>query len=623
MRLYEGAVGQFMEDVTHNRIVGIISDNYESHYSKKVNPSEANSWNNSLNFMKNALDYSNLDDNRIVVEYELPYSSRRIDILLFGKNPDNQDNVVLIELKQWSNDNVEDCETDGNVFVNFGRFKKEHAHPSLQVEGYHYDLKDFMTVFEDKPMVSLSSCAYCHNYSRTINAVLYLPKFEEYTKKYPVFSKEDLESLGNYLKDRLSKGSGMEVFNRFIHCPIRPSKRLLDHTKEMINKQQIFNLIDDQITAYNAIMHKAKKLSESKKKCMIIVKGGPGTGKSVIALEVMGELMRKGKTVFHATGSSAFTKTLRKILGTRSSKLFKFFNSFMSHDENQIPILICDEAHRIRKTSESRWTPKNIRTGTPQIEELIRAAKLSIFFIDEYQVVRPTEIGSVNLIKDAAKKLSIEEKDISEFELQTQFRCSGSDSFLQWIENILEIRPSEKQFLTKEDKMEFKIFDDPMKLKEAINEKNGEKKNCARIVAGFCWPWSNPNRDGTLVNDVVIGDFRMPWEKKDQFWRWATDDTGMEQVGTVYTAQGFEFDYIGIIFGADLVYDKKQQKWTAKPENSYDNVAKRNNKKFAEHLKNVYRVLMSRAHKGCYVYFMDKDTEAFFKSKIKEDYSLS
>ena len=83
----------------------------------------------------------------------------------------------------------------------------------------------------------------------------------------------------------------------------------------MINKQQIFNLIDDQIAAYNSIMHKAKKLSQTDTKSIVIVKGGPGTGKSVIALEVMGELMRKGKTVFHATGSSAFTNTLRKIVG--------------------------------------------------------------------------------------------------------------------------------------------------------------------------------------------------------------------------------------------------------------------------------------------------------------------
>ncbi|MDP1694488.1 MAG: hypothetical protein Q8L34_03025, partial [Candidatus Woesearchaeota archaeon] len=180
MRLYEGSVGQFRDDVLQNKIGDLISRKYEEHYGRSVNPSEFNSWNVSLNFMKNALDFSGLHENRIIVEYELPYSSRRIDVLLFGKSVKNEDNIVLIELKQWSNENVEDCQTEGNVVVNFGKFKKEQAHPSLQIQGYHFDLKDFMTVFEETPDISLSSCGYCHNYSHKENSVLYLSKFQQY-----------------------------------------------------------------------------------------------------------------------------------------------------------------------------------------------------------------------------------------------------------------------------------------------------------------------------------------------------------------------------------------------------------------------------------------------------------
>lgn len=617
MRLYEGTIAQFREDVIHNKISDLLSNNFFSYYGKNVSPSEKNSWNVSLNFVKNALDYSGLEDNKVVIEYELPYSTRRIDFMLFGKDEEESDNIVLIELKQWSNENVYDCETEGNIIVDYGRFKKESPHPSLQVEGYHYDIKDFMSVFEEKPTITLNSCVYCHNYSKEDNAILLLPKFKIITDKYPLFAKEDIQNLGEYLKKRLRRGSGLEVFNRFVTSPIRPSRKLLEHTKTMINDQQIFNLIDDQIAAYNKIMHEAKKLSKIKDKSVIIVKGGPGTGKSVIALEVMGELLRKGKEVYHATGSSAFTNTLRKILGIRSSNLFKFFNSFMSYEENQIEILICDEAHRIRQTSENMYTPALKRSNTPQIEELIKASKLTIFFIDEKQVVRPNEIGSVRLIKETAQKFGV--LDIPEFELKTQFRCNGSDSYLQWIENILEIRESEKEFLTKEDRMDFQIVDDPNKLKKIMDQKNNEKKNCARIVAGFCWPWSKPNPDGTLVNDVKFDNFEMPWERKDQFWKWATDDSGMEQVGTVYTAQGFEFDYIGIIWGEDLVIDSTTKQWKAQPEKSFDTMTKRNNQRFLEHLKNIYRVLLSRAHKGCYIYFIDKETEKYFKSKIKNN----
>jgi len=449
---------------------------------------------------------------------------------------------------------------------------------------------------------------------------LYLPKFEESVKKYPVFSKEEAIQLGKYLKEKLAVEDGLEVFGKFTHSILRPSKKLLEHTREMINKQQIFNLIDEQITAYNTIMNKAKELSKSKEKSVIIVKGGPGTGKSVLALEVMGELLRKGKEVYHATGSSAFTNTLRNILGVRSANLFKFFNSFMNYKENQIEVLICDEAHRIRETSESRYTKKHLRTKEPQINELIRAAKLSIFLIDEKQIVRPNEIGSVDLIKKAAIQLGVKEENIYEdYELQTQFRCGGSARYIEWIEDILGMKESGEEIsLDEEEKMEFKIVESPQKLKEIIDEKNKEKRNSARIVAGFCWPWSAPNRDGSLVNDVKIGNFELPWEKKDQFWKWATDDSGMNQVGTVYTSQGFEFDYIGVIFGNDLIYNKHKKEWEVKPKNSYDSMVTRNNNQLLEHLKNVYRVLLSRAHRGVYVYFMDKDTEEYFRGRIKE-----
>jgi hypothetical protein len=384
----------------------------------------------------------------------------------------------------------------------------------------------------------------------------------------------------------------------------------------MINKQQIFNLIDDQIAAYNSIMSKAKKLSAADTKSVVIVKGGPGTGKSVIALEVMGELMRQGKTVFHATGSSAFTNTLRKIVGSRAQRLFKFFNSFITTQPNSIEVLICDEAHRVRKTSNNRYTHREERSKLPQIDELLRIAKLSIFFIDENQIVRPDEIGSIALIKEAAGRFGIKEENIPEFELKTQFRCSGSDAYLQWLDKVLGITDSEE--FAFDARMQFRIFSNPTDMMAEIRKRNAEKKNSARIVAGFCWPWSKPKPDRTLVNDVQIGNFAMPWEKKDTFWKWATDDSGMDQVGTVYTAQGFEYDYIGVIFGNDLVFDPDKELWKSVPQNSNDTQVKRNNPGLTRHLQNVYRVLMSRAHRGVYVYFMDEETERHFKEFLPE-----
>lgn len=617
MRLYEGTIADFNQSVLQNEIADRIGSSYERYYRRRVNPSEYRAWQQSLNFLKNSFEYTGLADNSLIIEYELPYSTRRIDVLIFGGDQHTRDSIVLIELKQWSNENVGDCPSEGNIIVDYGRFRREQAHPSLQVQGYHFDLKDFLTIFNEKPEILLNSCAYCHNYSREgPNPVLFFPKFRKEAEIFPVFAKEDIRTLGIYLRERLSRGNGFDLFGRFVRSPIRPSKKLLEHTSQMINEQQIFNLIDDQIAAYNAIMHKTKQLSRTDRKSMVIVKGGPGTGKSVIALEVMGELMRQGKTVFHATGSSAFTNTLRKLVGTRAQRLFKFFNSFSTTEPDSIEILVCDEAHRIRKSSNSRYTRREERSNLPQIDELIRIAKLSIFFIDENQIVRPEEIGSIAMIKEAAGRFGIGEEEIAEFELKTQFRCSGSDAYLQWLDKVFKINDSEE--FTFDARMEFKIFPNPTELMSEIRRRNSEKKNSARIVAGFCWPWSKPNSDGSLVSDVRIGDFALPWENKDAFWKWATDDSGMEQVGTVYTAQGFEFDYIGVIFGNDLVYDWEKQDWQSIPQNSHDTQVKRKNPRLTRHLQHVYRVLMSRAHRGVYVCFMDADTERYFRSALPE-----
>ena len=616
MILYEGTIERFNEDVMQNCIADRAAERYKTYYRRNPGDAEYRAWTYSLAILNNSFTFAGLKDNHVVIEYELPYSSKRIDILVFGKDANDQENIVMMELKQWSNDNVYDSDSEGNVVVDYGRFRKEQEHPSLQVQGYYFHLKDFLEIFQEKNPPKLNASVYMHNYSKGENAVILSPKFAEDIKKFPVFSKEDAVELSRYLRDHLGGGEGKIIFERFAGSTVKPSKKLLEHTSEMINKRQIFNLIDEQIAAYNTIMHKAKQLVKTENKSVIIVKGGPGTGKSVIALEVMGELLRQGKKVVHATGSSAFTNTLRKIVGVRAKNLFKFFNSFADVEPNSFDVLICDEAHRIRESSVSRYTPKDKRTNLPQIDELLQTAKLHVFFLDENQIVRPSEIGSTAMIKDAARRFGIGDENIAEFELKTQFRCSGSDAYLQWLDSVLKIRDTE--IMEFDAKMQFRIFDNPIDMISEVRKRNAEKQNSARIAAGFCWPWSKSSADGSLVKDVKIGTFEMPWEKKDQFWKWATDNSGMEQVGTVYTAQGFEFDYIAVIFGNDLVYDLNKNNWEAIPKNSYDTKVKSNNPNLVDHLKNVYRVLMSRAHKGVYVYFMDKSTEQYFRDHLPE-----
>ena len=150
----------------------------------------------------------------------------------------------------------------------------------------------------------------------------------------------------------------------------------------------------------------------------------------------------------------------------------------------------------------------------------------------------------------------------------------------------------------------------------------------ARLTAGFCWPWSNPDGKGHLIPDVKVGDWKMPWNARSgvklapgipRTSLWATDPNGMEQVGCIYTAQGFEFDYVGVIFGKDLRYDPDSGSWIGDKSESHDRMGARSAKTerdFLDLVKNTYRVLLTRGMKGCYVYFQDDDTRDFFSSRL-------
>jgi DUF2075 family protein len=179
---------------------------------------------------------------------------------------------------------------------------------------------------------------------------------------------------------------------------------------------------------------------------------------------------------------------------------------------------------------------------------------------------------------------------------------------------------------TKEESFDFKIFKSPEDLEAEIKEKVREG-NTGRVTAGFCWKWSQPKSNGELENDVIIGNYQRPWNARSDAGHlaagipkshfWASDPKGFNQIGCVYTAQGFEFDYVGVIIGKDLVYDFDKQEWQGDKKSSEDTVVRGSKVKFTDLIKNCYRILLTRGLKGCYVYFMDKDTERFVKSRME------
>jgi uncharacterized protein len=620
VQLYAGPSDQFIRDATYGTISRKLEDAFLRHYRHRPGGSEVRSWQNSLARMALVLQAAGFDDHGVVLEHQLPLTSKRLDCMVLGRDETKRDNAVIVELKQWDRTEVSEAEQCVVTFVGHGL--RDVLHPSVQVGQYAQYLADYHTAFSEED-VGLAACAYLHNLQYDAADELFSAKHRVALDTYPLFTGDLTEDLAGFLRQRLSAGDGDVVLQRVLRSPVRPSRKLLTHTAEMIEGQQVFTLLDEQLVVFESVVAAARRAVHRAGKTVILVRGGPGTGKSVVALHLVGQLAKLGYDAQHATGSRSFTGNVRKIVGRRAANQFKYFNNYALADDDAVQVLVMDEAHRIRASSASRFTPKSQQSGEPQIDELMKAAKVGVYFLDDLQVVRPNEVGSAALIRDAAARWSA---DLKEYELEAQFRCGGSDGYVNWVDHTLGIRETANELWDPaDDAFDFGIVHDVQQLEAWVRTKAAEG-HTARLVAGFCWPWSDPKADGTLVNDVVIGDWRMPWNAKPDAGRlargipksdfWATDPGGMEQVGCVYTAQGFEFDYVGVIFGTDLRWDPELEDWVGDKRASFDSVVKRSGGKFADLVKNTYRVLLTRGIKGCRVVFLDRATSEWVRGRV-------
>lgn len=622
MRLYSGTTKSLIEDSTCNRISHKLKDAFFSEFRYQPSVGEVNSWNNSLRAVSQVFQAASLLDHGVLLELQLPLTSKRLDCLVTGYDHETKEpNAVIIELKQWSGCNGASGKNEVATFV--GGNVRDVLHPSVQVGQYMMYLTDCHSAFQGENSISAHACSYLHNYSAKKDDPLFVPQFKEQVDRFPVFTADHVSELTAFLDERIHRGDGGSIAAMVEESKYRPSKKLLDHIASLIKGKPEYLLLDEQLVVYDKVFEAAKRGAKGKSKAVIIVKGGPGTGKSVIAMNLLGNLSEAGLNAHYVTGARAFTSTIREIVGNRGAAQVRYFNSYMGADVDVIDVMIADEAHRIRETSNNRFTPKVKRSKLPQIRELLKASRTAVFFIDDNQIVRPGEIGSTAYIKAEAEQFQCE---VSEFELEAQFRCAGSDAFISWINNTLGIQRTPHVMWNQADEFEFRIMPTPNILEDTLKKRLSENST-ARLVAGFCWPWSDPKSDGTLVNDVVIGKYVRPWNAKSDSGHlavgipkeslWAYDSGGVNQIGCVYTAQGFEFDYVGVIFGNDLVYSPDKADWTGDKTKSFDTVVKRSGDRFVQMVKNTYRVLLTRGMKGCFVHFVDKNTENFFRSRME------
>ena len=578
-------------------------------------PAEKRSWENSLVEISELFIQCGLGDVNLLVEYQLPYSSKRIDVIALGSSPKNESpTVIVIELKQWTNASLIEGALDSLKIDSYGN--TPILHPAVQVSRYCEYLNDFNRYVSDEN-TNLFGIAYLHNWMDTNNSALDLI---QPTSHGMLFTGNQKNKLKEFLTARISSKFSDQITDDFLNSKIAPTKQLMQLAAEEVKNREQFRLLDEQQIAYSMVMKALRDAETSNTKTAVIITGGPGTGKSVIALSLLGELSRRGKTTLHATGSKAFRNSLRKIAGARSpqvQKLFSYFNSFMTAERNSLDVIICDEAHRIRDTSANRYTKADLRTGTPQLHELLNVARVPVFLLDSNQVVRKGETGTPDYIEEEARELGLK---VIRVDLDGQFRCGGSRLYETWLNGFLNLDSSEKITWTKDPNFNVLVADSPEEIEAKLRQFESEGYK-SRITAGYCWTWNDPNEDGTLPNDVKIGNWSKPWNVKGDRGvggylsgeLWAIDPKGFDQVGCVYTAQGFEYDWNAVIFGPDLVW--RSGLWVAERSGNKDPAMRGIAPEHFETLvKNTYKVLLTRGLVGTLIFSVDEETQQYFKS---------
>lgn len=639
--LYREALPRFLADVDAGSIADRLTVAFDLSEGQAPGASERESWRRSLPALAEVLRDPALAGSEIFVELFMPLNNRRCDVLLTGRDTAGRANAVLVELKQWTH------VTRGpySEFVRVG--ERVQQHPSFQVRDYLEHLKHFHSAFTapgGEP-ITLTAAVFLHGMQPGPALALLRDDvaFGHVPQDFPIFTARDLGAFADWLAERLVPGPGGPTAQRIADGRPLPSPKLLDLLVGTVQEGKEWRLLDEQKQAYWAIRDAVQKARAGGQKKVVVVRGGPGTGKSVLAIQLLADAARQHWKVVHATGTKAFQTVLqgktirfsdRMLKDIFSAKLKKslpiadLFTTFASvakvgdTQEDTFDLVVCDEAHRLWEHRKQQYPNGTFHwvTDVPMVDEVIRSTRVSAFFLDDNQSVRHGEIGQSQVILEAAVRLGIPCELI---DLELQYRCSGSSSYIRWVDGLLGFREDLDLAWKRYDAYDLQLIHRMPALDRLVRQRAAEGYSC-RFVAGYCWPWSKPDGLGKLVPDVSDPSFEgwsAPWIEKTgkdlkpldhQYFKWATQPEYIEQVGSIYSAQGFEFDWVGLIWGEDLVW--RGDRWIAQPKKNRDRAFKRDLQKGGEDplqkLKNIYRVLLTRGMRGSFVFIVDPETRA-------------
>ncbi|TWO68654.1 DUF2075 domain-containing protein [Caenimonas sedimenti] len=621
MIIYQAEKQQFLTDVFQNDIEEVVLDQYRRRTGGSVSKSQVQAWASSLAYMGKVLNDDGVpDDCGVAIEYTIPQSAKRVDFLLTGKTADERSCMIIVELKQWSS--ARKTDKDAVVWARFAHGETEVSHPSYQAWSYAALLQGFNeAVYEGG--IQLVPCAYLHNYPPPADAITH-DFYRHHVERAPLFLEgaDERQRLRDFIRQHVRQGDKGHALYEVEKGRIRPSKSLADGLLGMLKGNEEFVLLDDQKLVFEAAMKQARKAQNGEKQ-VLIVEGGPGTGKSVVAVHLLVALTGAGLVAKYVTKNAApravfearLTGSMKK---TEISHMFSGSGAFTETKPDAFDGLVVDEAHRLNEKSGLYGN-----LGDHQVKELIRAARFTVFFLDEAQKVTLKDVGDRETIKHWAREFGARVKEAS---LASQFRCNGSDGYLAWVDRNLQVRETANPDLDVAE-FDFRVVASPVELRNLIIERNKER-NRARMVAGYCWGW--PSKKDPAAYDIVMPDhdFKARWNLTQNGSLWIVSPESVSEVGCIHTCQGLEVDYVGVIIGDDLIV-RNGQVITRPEKRAKSDKTIRGLKSMAECdpvnasrqadaiIKNTYRTLMTRGMKGCYVYCTDGETAEHFRQRIR------
>ena len=547
MIVYQGLIKDFHQDVINGIIADRIEDGFKKHGYLHNNPAEHRAFVNSLPQLDGVFDrsFGVNQDLTVAIEFQIPLTAKRIDFIICGKDDKDNKNAVIIELKQW--EDIKLTNKKDVVITYVAKAYREEPHPSYQAYSYAKTIENFNETVQ-KNNISFYPCAFLHNFKESNREKIENDRYKEIIEEAPIFLQRDRKKLADFIKKYVSKPDGGKVLYDIERGKIKPSISLQDELYKMMKGNDSFNLLDEQKVAYETILEIIRENINDNLKHTLIVQGGPGTGKSVIAIKLLSALIKEGLNTIYTSKNQAPREVYFKKLANNDYRksylhnLFKGSGTFVNSNENDFDCILADEAHRLM-----RFSGLYGNMGENQIKEIINASKVSVFFIDEDQRVTSKDIGSIEEIEYWAEKLHSKIHIGENLKLTSQFRCNGSDAYLAFLDNLLQIRPTANRTFDIDD-YDIKVFDNPKVMMEELRIKN-KVNNKSRMLAGYCYNWTS-KKDASAY-DIIIGDDFKAQRNFSNTSTWAIDENSFDQVGCIHTCQGLEFDYVGVIIGKE------------------------------------------------------------------------